>query len=235
MSHSYRLYGLIYECVVEAGAKTHEVLTPCPELVEFIGQGRITTGATVIDLGCGCGRNAVWLAQQGFSVTAVDVSPHAVELAKALAAENSVEVRVVGADVTDLSEFPENHFELAYDNRCLHLIVEQELRDSYLRGVHRILRPSGIFFAINMGGRDEKEALDLVATDGKPYQVVCEGSQRVERWLPSYPVAPMWPDQHRAELEVAGLEVEAVDYSCVEGRRPAKHQIRTVARKPCTA
>jgi SAM-dependent methyltransferase len=235
MKRSYKLYGLIHECVVDAGANTHEVLTPCPELVEFVGQGRVAPGARVIDLGCGCGRNAVWLAQQGFNVTAVDVSPHAVQLAKALAVGRGAALHVVEADVTDLSEFPENHYELAYDNRCLHLIIEQHLRDAYLKGVRRILRPSGIFLAINIGGRDEEEALDLVASDGKAYQCVCEGTQRVGRWLPSCPVAPMWPDQHRAELEAAGLEVEAVDFSYVEGRRPAKYQIRTVARRRCAA
>jgi 2-polyprenyl-3-methyl-5-hydroxy-6-metoxy-1,4-benzoquinol methylase len=248
VQRSYKLYGLIHECVVDAGAKTHEVLWPDPELVEFIGRvgqervscpepdgfagpARVPSGAPIIDLGCGAGRNAVWLAQQGFHVTAIDVSPHAVQLARAFAAETGVQIDAVEADVTDLSEFPENHYDLAYDGRCLHLIVEQELRDAYLKNVLRLLRPSGTYFAINIGGRDEEQARSLAATDGKPYQYVCEGIRRVERLLPSAPVAPMWPEQHTAELQAAGFDVESVTY--VETRRPpAGYQIRTLATKP---
>lgn len=36
-------------------------------------------GARALDLGCGPGRNAVWLAQQGYQVDAIDLSPAALE------------------------------------------------------------------------------------------------------------------------------------------------------------
>lgn len=45
-----------------------------------------------LDLACGSGRNAVWLARQGWRVTAVDFSDVAVERARRLAAEARVEV-----------------------------------------------------------------------------------------------------------------------------------------------
>jgi len=229
MEPSYKLYGLIHECVVDAGAKTHEVLTPDPELVEFVGLDRVAPGARVLDLGCGAGRNAVWLAQQGFDVTAIDVSPHAVQLARAFAAESNAQLQVMEADATDLAGLPENHYDLAYDGRCLHLIVEQELRDAYLRSVLRVLRPSGLYFAINIGGRDEEQAGSLTSPD--TYLYVCEGTRRVERRLPNAPVAPMWPEQHTAELQAAGFDVETVAY--VEtGRPPAGYQVRSIARKP---
>ena len=55
---------------------------------------------TLLDLGCGQGRNAVWLAARGFDVTGLDLSPVAVEQAKALAAEVGVDVEFDVADVT---------------------------------------------------------------------------------------------------------------------------------------
>ena len=52
-----------------------------------------------LDLACGAGRNAVWLARQGWRVTGVDFSEVALGKARALAAEAGVEVEWVQADV----------------------------------------------------------------------------------------------------------------------------------------
>lgn len=54
---------------------------------------------TALDLAAGQGRNAVWLAQQGWEVTAVDFSPVGLERARRLAAANDVDVTFVLADV----------------------------------------------------------------------------------------------------------------------------------------
>jgi SAM-dependent methyltransferase len=55
---------------------------------------------TVLDLGCGLGRNAVWLATRGFAVTGLDLSPVAVEQAEQFAASVGVDVEFAAADIT---------------------------------------------------------------------------------------------------------------------------------------
>ena len=55
---------------------------------------------TAIDLGAGEGRNAVWLASRGWTVTAVDFSQVGLDKAQQLAAEHGVEVATVCADAT---------------------------------------------------------------------------------------------------------------------------------------
>ena len=55
---------------------------------------------TAVDLACGEGRNAVWLAQQGWTVTGVDFSDVGIDKARGLASENGVEVSWVVADAT---------------------------------------------------------------------------------------------------------------------------------------
>lgn len=52
-----------------------------------------------LDLGCGEGRNAVWLAERGWDVTGVDFSTVALDRARSLAARRRVEVRWVHADL----------------------------------------------------------------------------------------------------------------------------------------
>ena len=61
----------------------------------------IPAGGRVLCLAEGEGRNAVFLAQQGFEVVAVDQSPVGLRKAGALAAERGVTISTVVADLTD--------------------------------------------------------------------------------------------------------------------------------------
>ena len=61
---------------------------------------------TALDLGTGEGRNAVWLAQQGWRVTAVDFSDVGLAKASQMAAAADVEVSTVCADVADYTPDP---------------------------------------------------------------------------------------------------------------------------------
>ena len=63
--------------------------------------GRLRPTGRALDLGAGEGRNAVWLAGRGLSVTAVDFSPVGIDKGRRLAAEHAVSVDWVVADVTD--------------------------------------------------------------------------------------------------------------------------------------
>ncbi len=65
-----------------------------PDLVAGLGPGR------ALDLACGEGRNAVWLAQQGWTVTGVDFSAVGVEKGRRLAADRGVTVDWIVDDVT---------------------------------------------------------------------------------------------------------------------------------------
>jgi len=55
---------------------------------------------SVLDLGCGQGRNSVWLASRGFEVTGLDLSPVAVEQGARFAEDVGVDVEFASADIT---------------------------------------------------------------------------------------------------------------------------------------
>ena len=65
------------------------------EEVEGMAPGR------ALDLACGEGRNALWLAARGWTVTAVDFSPVALDKARRIAAHRGVEVEWVESDVLE--------------------------------------------------------------------------------------------------------------------------------------
>ncbi len=71
------------------------------ELVALVDSGSIKP-CRAIDLGCGTGANAIYLAQKGFEVTGVDFAEAAIEKAKARAKDAGVQVDFIVDDLTNL-------------------------------------------------------------------------------------------------------------------------------------
>ncbi|MGB3716147.1 MAG: class I SAM-dependent methyltransferase [Candidatus Promineifilaceae bacterium] len=86
-----------------------------------------------LDLGCGDGRDAIFLARNGFDVTAVDFSPTAIKMARRNVQEANVLVNLVQDDLTKLS-FVTGTFDLVIDIGAFN-DLSQESRDSYMDNV----------------------------------------------------------------------------------------------------
>ena len=71
------------------------------ELISLVESGRIKP-CRAIDLGCGTGANAIYLAQKGFDVTGVDYAEAAIDKARTLAKEAGVQVTFIADDLTNL-------------------------------------------------------------------------------------------------------------------------------------
>jgi SAM-dependent methyltransferase len=69
---------------------------PSPVVADVLGD---SSPGRALDLGCGTGRNAVWLAEHGWQVTGVDFSPEALRQARERAAAQEVAVDWVEADL----------------------------------------------------------------------------------------------------------------------------------------
>ena len=118
-----------------------------PELLVELVTSRRVLPCPAVDLGCGAGHQAVWLAAQGFDVTGMDISSKALDLARRLAAARGVACRFVAADLLgDLREF-ESAFDFAYDWEVLHHVFPQD-RPRYAANVHRILRPGARYLSV---------------------------------------------------------------------------------------
>ena len=98
-------------------------------------------GVRVLDLACGEGRNAVWLAQQGCEVVAIDISPVAIEKARRLAAERGVHVEFELVDVRDW-RWPPNAFD-AVVSIFIQFAAPAE-RAQLFAGFVTTLRPNGV-------------------------------------------------------------------------------------------
>jgi len=120
------------------------VAKPDEHLVSYVDRGLITAGRA-LDLGCGAGRNALYLASRGLQVDAVALSPAAIAWAEDRAREAGTAVRfrcgdafsVAGTELT-------GPYELIYDSGCFHHLPPHR-RVSYLALLDRALAPGGLF------------------------------------------------------------------------------------------
>jgi len=121
-------------------------------LVRAVKTGKIKP-CQAVDLGCGAGNYAVWMAGQGFDVTGIDISEKAIALARELAARKEVRCRFVVTDLLgDVNEF-QSGFELAYDWEVLHHIFPDD-RPQYIQNVHSLLQPNGMYFSVCFSDKD---------------------------------------------------------------------------------
>jgi SAM-dependent methyltransferase len=103
-----------------------------------------------LDLGCGEGGDAVWLAERGWHVTAVDISETAMQRAAEEARTRGVLERIVFRQ-HDLSEsFPEGTYELI-SAQFLHSTVRLE-RPQILRNAAAAVAPGGHLVIVDHGG-----------------------------------------------------------------------------------
>ena len=131
-----------------------DVGRPQPAFVELVRAGELNNGS-VLDVGCGTGENALYLAGNGFSVAGVDLTSRAIAAARAKAAERKqrVDFRIGNALSLD---FKDGVFGNVVDSGLFHTFPDND-RPTYVREVARVLSPRGKYFMLCFS---EKEPTD---------------------------------------------------------------------------
>jgi SAM-dependent methyltransferase len=94
-----------------------------------------------LDLGCGAGRNALYLAAHGWDTVGVEMVRYAVEVATRTATARALPARFLEGEVTRLAELAiGDDFTLLMDGGCYHMIPANR-RDAYADGVTMVAAP----------------------------------------------------------------------------------------------
>ncbi|MEK5070991.1 class I SAM-dependent methyltransferase [Sporosarcina sp. FSL K6-1508] len=120
--------------------------------IELLHSGRS------LELGCGLGRNAIYLMQKGCTDDAVDLSEQSLQWAAERAKENNLTVNLIHKNIFDMKVKVET-YDIVYDSGCFHHIASHRRMD-YVHLVQKALKPGG-YFAITcfvqggeLGGAD---------------------------------------------------------------------------------
>jgi ubiquinone/menaquinone biosynthesis C-methylase UbiE len=118
---------------------------PQPAFVELVHAGELNTGR-VLDVGCGTGENALFLAEAGLSVVGVDLSTRAIDAAKAKATERKLKVDFRLANALSL-DFKDGYFDNAVDSGLFHTFDDSD-RVDFVREIARVLKTDGRYFML---------------------------------------------------------------------------------------
>lgn len=119
-----------------------------PFVIRALGSHKASSGGRALDVPCGGGRHAIYLAQQGYEVSALDVDPkQLLKVRDAMRAYSGADVHPLLGDATQSLPFADDSFDLVVTTH----FVSSEL----LAAIPRVLRSGGLFVYETFAGHGE--------------------------------------------------------------------------------
>jgi SAM-dependent methyltransferase len=128
--------------------------SPDKELVELIEGGTLSLGSA-LDVGCGAGTDAIYLASKGSNVTAIDVSREAIRIARDRAEKAGARVNFIVGDFLG-TEFDNESFDFVNDRGCFHHMNPLR-RGDFAATVDRVLTRHGFYYLRCWSDKQEGE------------------------------------------------------------------------------
>ena len=147
-------------------------------LFDQILKNRFDNKMSVLDAGCGAGRNLVYFLREGFEVFATDASPEAVERVKFLAAELAPRLPAENFKIAwvEAMPFPDAHFDAVVSSAVLHFARDAEHFQKMLFEMWRVLKPGGLFFARLASSIGIENRIEAAGSGGR--YLLPDGSER---------------------------------------------------------
>ncbi len=118
-------------------------LEPADFLDKLIALKTPSKELKVLDIGCGEGKDAVYMAEKGFHVTAFDITESGIRKTKKLAEERGVEINAFIADINDF-ELDEK-FDIIYSTGTIQYLREEE-KDNFFKKIDEMTNIGGLHY-----------------------------------------------------------------------------------------
>lgn len=118
-------------------------------LFDQILKDRFNSGMTILDAGCGGGRNLIYFLKNNYKVFGVDQSTAAIEQVRHLAKRLSPSLSKDNFQITGVENlpFPNESFDAVISSAVLHFATDQQHLNKMLEEMWRVLKSDGLFFA----------------------------------------------------------------------------------------
>ena len=127
-------------------------------IIDQILKGRYQAGSSILDAGCGSGRNFKWFYQNDFNLAGIDADAERIAEAKLTYPNISVNLSVANLDSLP---FGENIFDHVICSAVLHFARSKDHFDTMFFQLLRVLKPDGTLFI--------RVASDIGLNDKKPW------------------------------------------------------------------
>ncbi len=135
---------------------------PTPIVEETLKRYNITHNHELLELGCGEGRDAFYLLNQGYNLLATDISKEAIEYAKRIQYKDSFQV------LDCLNESLNKKFDFIYAIALVHMLVLNDDRNKMYNFISNHLKEDGVGLILSMGDGKEEYESDI----SKAYDIV---------------------------------------------------------------
>ncbi len=126
------------------GIPPWDIGRPQKEFIQLAEEGEIS--GKVLDVGCGTGENALYLAHLGFEVWGIDAAPSAIKRAKEKARKRGIKVKFLVGDALKL-QLLQNKFDTVIDCGLFHVFTDEE-RPIFVASLSSALYPGGKYFML---------------------------------------------------------------------------------------
>lgn len=130
---------------------------PSGIVAETIERFHICANARILEIGCGEGRDAGYLLEQGYNVLATDISPEAVAFCQRICPDHAGHFQVLDCIGGKLDET----FDFIYAVAVVHMLVEDEDRNGFYSFIGKHLNPGGVALVCTMGDGEKERQSDI--------------------------------------------------------------------------
>jgi SAM-dependent methyltransferase len=187
--------------VAYEGRPTWDIGRPQGAVVRLAEGGRVA--GSVLDVGCGTGEHALYLAGRGHEVLGIDLAPRAIDRARAKARERGLPVTFLVWDALRAHELG-RVFDTALDVGLFHSLPEGD-RMPYARALHAALAPGGRAFVLCWSDRNpwgfgprRISRRELRETFAGVFEIEAIVEEALESLLPDGPVRAWLADLRRS-------------------------------------
>ena len=174
---------------------------PTPIVLQTIKDYGITQTQTILELGCGEGRDAYPLLQLGYDVCATDISEAAVRYAQKKWPQYAKNFVVLDC----ITETLEEKFDFIYAVAVVHMLVEDADRNAFYGFFREQLKQTGIGLICSMGDGEMERKSDIATAFDLQERIHEESGKTVKIAGTSYRAVSF--DSFRRELDANGLEI----------------------------
>lgn len=156
-------FGKYYEAYDDRYRQVHEqdlrwfMDGPSPIVEEILSKFPVLKSAKLLEIGCGEGRDAKYLLNQGYDLLATDISAEAISYCKQENPGFAEHFRVLDC----ISQRTESKFDFIYAVAVIHMLVLEEDRNGFYGFIHDQLAEKGIGLICSMGDGEQEYQSDI--------------------------------------------------------------------------